>query len=107
MHDPRGKTGVALSYALSPTGADHSTTIWWAGTRWISFLLTVFRQIWFQPLKAVNGWCFTHLLAEDSGINAKLFLHRGTGEGWLRKKEHANIERPTSNVEWEKIKKQK
>ncbi len=23
MHDPRGKTGVGLSYALSPTGADH------------------------------------------------------------------------------------
>ncbi|MCX8022229.1 MAG: aldehyde ferredoxin oxidoreductase family protein [Syntrophorhabdaceae bacterium] len=23
MHDPRGKTSVALSYALSPTGADH------------------------------------------------------------------------------------
>ncbi len=23
MHDPRGKTFVALSYALSPTGADH------------------------------------------------------------------------------------
>ncbi len=26
MHDPRGKTGVALSYALSPTGADHMET---------------------------------------------------------------------------------
>ncbi len=26
MHDPRGKTGVALSYALSPTGADHVET---------------------------------------------------------------------------------
>ena len=24
MHDPRGKQGVALSYALSPTGADHN-----------------------------------------------------------------------------------
>jgi len=24
MHDPRGKTGVALGYALSPTGADHN-----------------------------------------------------------------------------------
>ncbi len=23
MHDPRGKTGVGLSYAVSPTGADH------------------------------------------------------------------------------------
>ncbi|MFO7886675.1 MAG: aldehyde ferredoxin oxidoreductase family protein [Eubacteriales bacterium] len=23
MHDPRGKTGVALGYSLSPTGADH------------------------------------------------------------------------------------
>jgi len=23
MHDPRGKTGLALAYALSPTGADH------------------------------------------------------------------------------------
>jgi aldehyde:ferredoxin oxidoreductase len=23
MHDPRGKTGVALGYAVSPTGADH------------------------------------------------------------------------------------
>jgi aldehyde:ferredoxin oxidoreductase len=26
MHDPRGKTGVGLSYALSPTGADHIET---------------------------------------------------------------------------------
>ncbi|RJQ55453.1 MAG: aldehyde ferredoxin oxidoreductase [Desulfobacteraceae bacterium] len=26
MHDPRGKTGVGLSYALSPTGADHVET---------------------------------------------------------------------------------
>ena len=26
MHDPRGKTGVGLSYALSPTGADHLET---------------------------------------------------------------------------------
>lgn len=26
MHDPRGKTGVGLSYALSPTGADHTET---------------------------------------------------------------------------------
>ena len=26
MHDPRGKTGVAMSYALSPTGADHVET---------------------------------------------------------------------------------
>ncbi len=23
MHDPRGKAGLALSYAASPTGADH------------------------------------------------------------------------------------
>lgn len=26
LHDPRGKTGVGLSYALSPTGADHTET---------------------------------------------------------------------------------
>ena len=26
MHDPRGKTGVGLSYALSPTGANHIET---------------------------------------------------------------------------------
>jgi len=23
MHDPRGKKGLSLAYALSPTGADH------------------------------------------------------------------------------------
>ncbi len=23
MHEPRGKTGLALAYALSPTGSDH------------------------------------------------------------------------------------
>lgn len=26
LHDPRGKTGVGMSYALSPTGADHVET---------------------------------------------------------------------------------
>ena len=26
MHDPRGKTGVVLSYARSPTGVDHMET---------------------------------------------------------------------------------
>ena len=26
LHDPRGKTGIGLSYALSPTGADHVET---------------------------------------------------------------------------------
>jgi aldehyde:ferredoxin oxidoreductase len=26
LHDPRGKTGVGMSYALSPTGADHLET---------------------------------------------------------------------------------
>lgn len=26
LHDPRGKTGIGLSYALSPTGADHMET---------------------------------------------------------------------------------
>jgi hypothetical protein len=39
-----------------------------------------------------------------SPINAKSFLRRETMESLLKK---MNIERPTSNVEWEKMKKQK
>ncbi len=38
-----------------------------------------------------------------SPISAKLFLHRGAVESLLKK---MNIERPTSNIEWEKMNKQ-
>jgi hypothetical protein len=38
-------------------------------------------------------------------ISANLFLRRETVEGSLKKRT-SNIERPTSNAEWEKIKQQ-
>jgi hypothetical protein len=44
-----------------------------------------------------GAWGKTHGVT-----SAKLFLHLGTVEGLLKK---MNIERPTSNVEWEKMKK--
>jgi hypothetical protein len=54
---------------------------------------------------------FSHQFSPQgrAGISAKLFLRRGTVESLLKKKGIAgrsNIERPTSNVEWEKMKKQ-
>jgi hypothetical protein len=46
-----------------------------------------------------------HVGAGFIPISANLFLRRETVEGSLKKRT-SNIERPTSNAEWEKIKQQ-
>jgi hypothetical protein len=55
-------------------------------------------------MRKVKGGRWVAMEAGKRNISAKLFLCRGSVEGLLKK---MNIERPTSNVEWEKIKKRK
>jgi len=88
MHDPRGKTGLALAYALSPTGADHlqhaHDPVFVNPSKWVEALgitegvsvdslgpekvrLFVYAQLWWSLLDCL-GACKFIFIPHNAGV---------------------------------------
>ena len=104
MHDPRGKTGLALAYAVSPTGADHLQNahdpVFVNPSKWVEALgitegvsvdslgpekvrLFMYGQLWWGLLDCLGACKFTFIPHNAGVLNASHLVELvNASTGW-------------------------